>query len=125
MTDADIAWFGDTLRRLRQQAGLSQAQTEALHGIDAVVVGSYERGDRQPPIGRADAALRAFGWKLAAVPADLDVDGVAAELAELRAFKRLVGAAVKAASESITIGDTLDTLPDTAPHLAAERRYRA
>jgi transcriptional regulator with XRE-family HTH domain len=61
------------LRRLRTAAGLSLTKVQEEYGITAVVLGSYERGDRVPSLHRADAALRVYGYRLAAVPIDDEV----------------------------------------------------
>lgn len=63
------------LRDLRKAAGLSQQQVEQRHGIKAVVVGSYERGDRHPSIDSLQALLDVYGYQLVAVPRDRTVDG--------------------------------------------------
>ncbi len=62
----------EKFRTLRRDLGLSLSQVEEKTGgaWKAVVVGSYERGDRQPSIARADALLRLYGQRLAIVPAD-------------------------------------------------------
>jgi transcriptional regulator with XRE-family HTH domain len=56
------------LRELRRAAGLSLSQLQDRHGMNAVLVGSYERGDRQPPLVKLDALLHVFGYRLTAVP---------------------------------------------------------
>lgn len=57
------------LRELRHAARLSLAQVEEKYGINAVVLGSYERGDRLPSVGKVDAILRrVYGYELRAVP---------------------------------------------------------
>lgn len=38
------------LRAVRENRALSLARAGQLCGLDAVVLGSYERGDRQPPL---------------------------------------------------------------------------
>lgn len=60
------------LRELRRQSGLSLAQIQARTGMSAVVLGAYERGDREPPMRKLEAALDIYGYKLMAVPADED-----------------------------------------------------
>lgn len=60
------------LRRLRQASGVSLQRMEQLHGLKAVVLGAYERGDREPPIRKLDEALRLYGYQLAAIPIDAD-----------------------------------------------------
>lgn len=57
------------LRDLRRAAGLSLAEMQTQHGIPAVVLGAYERGDREPPLKKLDFILNVFGYKLVAVPA--------------------------------------------------------
>ncbi len=58
------------LRELRHKAGLSLTDVEAKsHGLHkAVVVGSYERGDRMPPLASADALLGFYRHQLTVVP---------------------------------------------------------
>jgi transcriptional regulator with XRE-family HTH domain len=58
----------ELLRALRTAAGLSLHQIEAKHGIKAVVIGSWERGDRQPTLRQVDEALGFYGYELRAVP---------------------------------------------------------
>jgi transcriptional regulator with XRE-family HTH domain len=57
------------LRELRHAAGLSLADIERIHGLKAVVLGAYERGDRTPPLSKLDWILRTvYGYELKAVP---------------------------------------------------------
>lgn len=56
------------IRNLRRAAGLSLTTFENQTGIPAVVVGAYERGDRIPPLPKLEAILRAFGYRITAVP---------------------------------------------------------
>lgn len=58
------------LRQLRAAAGLSLAQIEERHGLPAVVVGAYERGDRIPPLHKLDKLLACYGYRLEAIPVD-------------------------------------------------------
>lgn len=60
----------EKMRELRKAAGLSLTDMEKRHGISAVMMGSYERGDRTPPLSKIDALLGMFGYTLAAVPID-------------------------------------------------------
>lgn len=81
------------LRRIREERDLSLHAVEHRHPttVTAVGLGSWERGDRQPPPARLDEVLRTvYGKKLAIIPADADVDGLLAELAELQAFRDMV-----------------------------------
>lgn len=64
------------IRELRKASGVSLSTFEERHGIGAVVLGSYERGDREPGIHRIDNILNVFGYKLTAVPIGVE-DGVA------------------------------------------------
>ena len=56
------------IRELRKAAGLSLQRIEETRGIPAVVLGSYERGDREPSAFKIDTILRLFGYELRAVP---------------------------------------------------------
>lgn len=58
------------LRSLRHASGLSLAGVEKTHGIAAVVLGAYERGDREPPLRKLDHVLACYGYQLTAVPID-------------------------------------------------------
>jgi transcriptional regulator with XRE-family HTH domain len=66
--------FGAVLRTLRRQAGLSLAKLAAKtdQRWKEVVVGSYERGDRNPTVATYDELLRVFGHRLEVLgPGDL------------------------------------------------------
>lgn len=56
------------LRELRLEAGFTLLAFEEKYKIPAVVVGAYERGDREPPLRKLDAVLSAYGYQLWAVP---------------------------------------------------------
>jgi transcriptional regulator with XRE-family HTH domain len=58
------------MRELRQASGLSLLQAEVRLGISAIVLGSYERGDRIPPITKVEQVLAGYGYTLSAVPVD-------------------------------------------------------
>ena len=60
------------LLRLRALSGLSLRQVEDKSDgrWKAVVVGSYERGDRRPTVEQARALLGFYGYDLAVVPGD-------------------------------------------------------
>ncbi len=75
------------IRQLRQTARMSLSQFEERHGIPAVVVGAYERGDRIPPLHKLEGILRCFGYTLVAVPSDADAIRLPGDMvAELRAI---------------------------------------
>lgn len=56
------------LRELRLAAGLSLTEAQERYGFNAILVGSYERGDRVPPLPKIDALFRAYGYELVAAP---------------------------------------------------------
>lgn len=59
-----------TLRDLRQAAGLSLHSAELRFGVSGMVLGSYERGDRNPPLTKIEEILSVYGYTLVAVPKD-------------------------------------------------------
>lgn len=72
---------------LRLAARLSLAEAEYVIGLPAIVMGSYERGDRMPPLSKVDPILRGYGYRLTAVPVDFDATRLPADMAnELRAI---------------------------------------
>jgi len=84
--------LGAQLRNLRYGADLSLQQLEETSAGQwkAVVVGSYERGDRRITVERADELLARYGRQLAVVPLGMDIDSMVAELERLRAFEAQV-----------------------------------
>lgn len=73
------------LRELRRAAGVSLNEVEDAYGINPVVLGSYERGDRNPPLTRIEQILNVYGYTLIAVPMDLDAVRLPKDMAtELR-----------------------------------------
>lgn len=75
------------IRDLRLAARLSLSEAEQLTGISGIVLGSYERGDRVPPLTKIDQILRGYGYRLAAVPVDFDAVRLPGDMAnELRAI---------------------------------------
>lgn len=76
------------LRDLRRASGLSLATIERDHNIRSVVVGAYERGDREPPLKKIDAMLSIYGYRLSIEPIEgIPVVRSHAEMAEqLRRF---------------------------------------
>jgi transcriptional regulator with XRE-family HTH domain len=73
------------LREIRRQLGLSlQVIEEKSDGRwKSVVVGSYERGDRQPAVRQARELLDFYGYRLAVLgPNDVVVRGGAGDEAE-------------------------------------------
>jgi len=62
------------IRQLRKAAGYTLADVERRHGVKAIVLASWERGDRHPSIEAVDAVLGFFGLHLAVMPINA-VDG--------------------------------------------------
>ncbi len=56
------------LRDIRTAAGISLSEFERRYKIPAVVIGSYERGDRIPSIERLDAIYSIFGYRISVIP---------------------------------------------------------
>ncbi len=60
------------MRQLRRLRGWTLIEAEEQLGIPRIALGSYERGDRMPPLERIDAILAGYGYSLAIVPAGED-----------------------------------------------------
>src|SRR3954463_3220877 len=56
--------FGEVIRRLRQEAGLSQAALAAAAGIHLRQIHRYESGEQQPALGVAQRMAAALGVTL-------------------------------------------------------------
>jgi transcriptional regulator with XRE-family HTH domain len=56
--------FGEVLRRLRQEAGLSQAGLAAAAGIHRRQIHRYESGEQQPALDVAQRLASALGVTL-------------------------------------------------------------
>lgn len=67
--------IADQMRTVRNQLGLSLEKAATRSGIPAVVIGSYERGDRQPTLPKARLWVESFGHQLLAVPSDAETAG--------------------------------------------------
>jgi transcriptional regulator with XRE-family HTH domain len=75
------------IRDLRMASRLSLTQAEKVLGVSGIVLGSYERGDRIPPLTKVDDILKGYGYRLAAVPVDFDAIRLPSDMAtELRAI---------------------------------------
>ncbi len=75
------------MRELRTAAGWSLGQTQIRSGINALALGSYERGDRIPPLTKADQVLHVFGHTLIPVPTGMHAVRRPGDIAaELRAI---------------------------------------
>src|SRR5215211_4673001 len=65
--------FGEIIRRLRQEAGLSQAGLAAAAGVHTRQITRYESGEQQPALGVAQRLAQALGVtldELAGAPGD-------------------------------------------------------
>jgi transcriptional regulator with XRE-family HTH domain len=57
--------FGDRIRELRQQKGLSQEELAFRAGIHRTYIGGIERGERNPGLKNIERLSRALGISLA------------------------------------------------------------
>jgi transcriptional regulator with XRE-family HTH domain len=64
--------FGELVRRLRVERGLSQERLGELTGLHRNYVGAIERAERTPTITTADKLARALGLTLAGLFAELE-----------------------------------------------------
>src|SRR3954454_20068596 len=64
MEDDDPGHFADVIRRLRQEAGLSQAGLAAAAGVHQRQINRYESGDQQPALNVAHRLAVALGVTL-------------------------------------------------------------
>src|SRR3954452_7703887 len=63
-TSDEPANFGDAMRRLRQEAGISQAGLAAAAGVHLRQIHRYESGEQQPALGVAQRLATALGVTL-------------------------------------------------------------
>lgn len=66
--------FGDLVRRVRLERGLSQERLAELSGLHRNYIGAVERAERTPSIVSADRLARALGSTLAGLFAELERD---------------------------------------------------
>ena len=64
--------FGELVRRLRLEQGLSQERLAELSGLHRNYIGAIERAERTPSIISADRLTKALGTTLADVFAELE-----------------------------------------------------
>jgi transcriptional regulator with XRE-family HTH domain len=60
--------------QLRKRRGWSLHAAAAATGIQAITIGSYERGDRAIRVSRANEILATYGYTFAVVPLGADVE---------------------------------------------------
>lgn len=68
----DPADLGDQLRRIREAAGLTLQRAADRADISAACIGSWERGDRTPPVDRLTQYLALYGLTLTIGPSSPD-----------------------------------------------------
>src|SRR3990172_1763786 len=107
--DAELAVeLGKRLRKAREAAGLSQRQASAKSGgeFPPIVIGSYERGDRNVTIPRLDRLCRVYGVSvLDVIPTDPQSDARQREVERAQAM-HLVGTQLIRESAEILSGFT-------------------
>lgn len=73
------------LRDLRRAANLTLPEASQRFRTASVVLGSYERGDRNPPLHKLEEIFNGYGYTLVAIPKDYDAIRLPGNLArELR-----------------------------------------
>ena len=56
--------FGENLRRIRQEKGLTQLQLAEMVELSQPIIAQYERGSKQPTVATASAIAKALGCVL-------------------------------------------------------------
>lgn len=75
------------MRDLRKAAHLSLTEAQQHTNVPAIVLGSYERGDRQATINKIESILNGYGYTLVAIPKDFQAIRLPSDIAkELRAI---------------------------------------
>jgi len=75
MAREDLALrFGELVRRLRLEKGLSQERLAELCGMHRNYVGAVERAERTPSIVAADKLARALGTTMSRMFSELERD---------------------------------------------------
>ena len=75
MAREDLALrFGELVRRLRLEKGLSQERLAELCGMHRNYVGTVERAERTPSIVAADNLAKALGTTLSSMFSELERD---------------------------------------------------
>jgi transcriptional regulator with XRE-family HTH domain len=84
------------LRELRETAGLSRATVAKATGTTIGTLGSYERGNRLPPLPALETLLAFYGHCLEAVPTGVDTMRRPTDIAtELRMLAEQVEASTR------------------------------
>lgn len=75
------------LRDFRRAADMSLRDVQKQFGVSAVVMGSYERGDRHPPLRKLEEILNFYGYTVAAIPRDFEAIRLSGDIVrELRSI---------------------------------------
>ncbi|GAA4681183.1 helix-turn-helix domain-containing protein [Phytohabitans rumicis] len=75
MTAPNLDPIAVQLRAERKRRNLSLPRAAELVGLEAVVIGSYERGDRTPPLDRLRQWVEGLNHRLLAVPTSPTAEG--------------------------------------------------
>jgi transcriptional regulator with XRE-family HTH domain len=87
MPHQDVHHVCKQMRDLRRAGGWSLADAEKVTGVAHIAIGSYERGDRNPSLTKAEQVLNGYGYTLVAIPKDQDAVRIPGDMAsELRAI---------------------------------------
>lgn len=93
---------------MRKTAGLSLADVQSLYGVASVLWGSYERGDRNPPLSKAEELLNLFGYTLAPVPINR----------EAVRLPKNIAAELRAIADQLEKKDVVSKLSEPAPRVS-------
>lgn len=107
--------LGRFLRKMREDAGLTQTQVQKLTGIDSPRISRFERGNRVPDPGQLVNLANAYG-------VDRHFVLLRAGIVELPGFESLIDEAEEAvALDKIFSEATLEERRELAKHLARIR----
>lgn len=70
------------IRNLRMSAGWTLAHASERIKIPAIVLGSYERGERTPPLNKIEQILNVYGYELVAAKASRTAIRLPTDMAE-------------------------------------------
>lgn len=70
------------IRNLRISAGWTLTRAAEMTGLPSMVLGSYERGERTPPLHKIEQILNSYGYDLVALPSRKAVVRLPSDMAE-------------------------------------------